>query len=142
VSLARRYRFSAAHRLHNPALDAERNLALYRECGRDHGHNYVFWVRVEGPLDAATGQLVPLEVLDRLVRERVLERMDHHFLSGEQVGAPGPGPWLSTAENLARLIHDHLAPVLPPGLRLAEVRLYETESNSVEFPGDAALPGA
>src|SRR6059036_2370947 len=42
VYLTRRYRFSAAHRLHNDALTAEENLRVYGKCNNPygHGHNY------------------------------------------------------------------------------------------------------
>lgn len=48
VTVTRRLRFNAAHRLHNPALSAEENRTLF---GRDnnphgHGHNYELEVSV------------------------------------------------------------------------------------------------
>ena len=48
--LTRRYLFSASHRLHNQAMSAEENLAIYGKCNNPHGHghNYVVEITVSG----------------------------------------------------------------------------------------------
>ncbi|HET8835258.1 MAG TPA: 6-carboxytetrahydropterin synthase [Gemmatimonadales bacterium] len=55
--MTRRRRFNAAHRLHNPALSAKENRALF---GRDndphgHGHNDELEVSVTGPVMSSCG---------------------------------------------------------------------------------------
>jgi 6-pyruvoyl-tetrahydropterin synthase len=74
VTVTRRLRFSAAHRLHNPALSAEENRRLF---GRDnnpsgHGHNYVLEVSVTGKIDDRTGYVIDLGELKRIVEEEIL----------------------------------------------------------------------
>ena len=46
--LTRRFSFSAAHRLHSPALDAAGNACAYGLCENIHGHNYRMEVTVSG----------------------------------------------------------------------------------------------
>ena len=52
VHLTRRYRFSAAHRLHSDALSDEENYRVYGKCNSlyGHGHNYVLEITVAGPV--------------------------------------------------------------------------------------------
>ena len=40
MRLTRRYRFSASHRLHAPALDDERNREIYGKCNNPYGHGH------------------------------------------------------------------------------------------------------
>ena len=50
VRVTRRVHFSAAHRLHNPALSDEENARIFGLCNSPnwHGHNYELDVTVEG----------------------------------------------------------------------------------------------
>ena len=57
ISLTRRYRFAASHRLHSAEVQRGGEPALYGKCSNPygHGHNYVVEVTVTGPVDAETG---------------------------------------------------------------------------------------
>ena len=68
--LTRRYRFSASHRLHSAELTEAENTRLYGKCNNPfgHGHDYVLEVSVTGEVDPATGLLLPVNRLDRLVK--------------------------------------------------------------------------
>ena len=48
VSVYRRAHFNAAHRLNNPAWDAETNKEVFGVCNNDnfHGHNYELEVKL------------------------------------------------------------------------------------------------
>ena len=54
VLLRQQYEFSAAHRLHVPALSDEENRAVFGKCNNPagHGHNYRVEVAVNCPVDA------------------------------------------------------------------------------------------
>src|SRR5215472_4802740 len=83
VHLTRRYRISAAHRLHNPALTNEENARLYGKCNnpRGHGHNYAVEVTVCGGIDSVTGMVMDLGQFDEIVQREVLDRFDHKHLN-------------------------------------------------------------
>ncbi|MBI1941867.1 MAG: 6-carboxytetrahydropterin synthase [Acidobacteria bacterium] len=148
VYLTRRYRFSAAHRLHSEALSAEENARLYGKCNNPHGHghNYALEVTVAGPADPATGMVYDLARLDRAVRAEVLERFDekHLNLDVENFRARVP-----TTENVCVEIFNLLWPHVGEGsgrtgARLQRVRLEETSSNFIEYepePSDPARSG-
>ena len=124
--------FEAAHRLHNPAQPEDWNCRVFGKCNNPHGHghNYVLEVSVDGEVDPATGYLIDMKVLKDIVRGTVVDEVDHRNLSIEV-------PWLTgintTAENLARVFFERIAPALPRGVRLAAVTGQETERNSASY---------
>ena len=137
VSLTKRYRFSASHRLHNEALSAEENARVFGKCNSPygHGHNYLVEVTVRGPVDPATGMVMDLEQLDRAVEREVLERFDHTYLNLDVPDFQGKVP---TTENLCIEIYNLLRKRLEASSRsahLEKVRLEETSSNSFEYAG-------
>ena len=140
VHLTRRYRFSAAHRLHNEALSAEENARLYGKCNNPygHGHNYVLEVTVAGGVDPSTGMVLDLAVLDGVVQQEVLERFDETNLNldGENFRTRVP-----TTENLCleifHLLRRRLEGAGAQGRACLErVRLEETNSNFGEYEGE------
>ncbi len=140
VYLTRRYRFSAAHRLHNDALSAEENRRVYGKCDNPygHGHNYVLDVTVGGEIDPATGMVYDLGELDATVEREVLERFDHTNLNLDVEDFRTVVP---TTENLCLGIYNLLQGKLPvrdrwPSARLERVRLEETNSNFFEYGGE------
>jgi 6-pyruvoyltetrahydropterin/6-carboxytetrahydropterin synthase len=129
-----RLTFSAAHRLHNPEYDAEWNRRMYDTCDNPagHGHNYTIQVSVKGKIDPETGMVIDLKKLKDIVRERVIDRVDHTNLNSDVDFLRGVIP---TAENLARCFWQQLAPAIPQGA-LYEIALQETEKNSVVYRGE------
>lgn len=133
VRLTRTYHFSAGHRLASPALSDEENARVFGQCYRQHGHNYLLEVTVAGQIDPGTGMAADLQSLDATVKRAVLDRVDHHDLSG---AVPGLDGVISTGENLARTFWQWLAPALPPGV-LERVAVVETANNVFEYCGSS-----
>jgi len=131
MRLTRRYRFAASHRLDVPAFSVEENRRLFGKCNNPHGHghDYVLDVTVEGPPDH-TGQIVNRETLDTLVRERILQRLDHRNLNKDVAELAGIVP---TTENLAVLIRGALSVDWPLASRLKKIRVSETDRNMFEL---------
>lgn len=129
-----RLTFSAAHRLHNPDRDAEWNRRIYAKCDnpRGHGHNYAIAVSVQGKIDPETGMVIDLKKLKDLMRQHVIDRVDHTNLNEDVDFLRGVIP---TAENLARAFWEQLAPAIDEG-SLYEIVLEETERNSVTYRGE------
>ena len=129
-----RLSFSAAHRLHNPNRDAEWNRRTYDKCDNPagHGHNYFISVSVRGRIDPETGMVIDLKKLKDIVRDRVVDRVDHRNLNEDVDFLRGVVP---TAEILARAFWIELAPAINEG-ELYEILLQETEKNSVVYRGE------
>ena len=128
VTIVRRATFAAAHVLRREEWDEARNREVFGACAGDHGHNYVLEVAVSGVPEPATGMVVNLKDLDRLMRKAVIEDVDHRHLNHDVEWLEGVIP---TAENLALAFWHRLDGQLPEGA-LARVRLVESENNSVE----------
>jgi 6-pyruvoyltetrahydropterin/6-carboxytetrahydropterin synthase len=139
IRVTRRYRFSAAHRLHAERFPDAWNREIYGKCNNPfgHGHDYVLEVSVRGPVDG-TGRAVDLAALDALVRARVLEPFDRRNLNAdvEEFRAIVP-----TTENLAleigRRLKESWPRVFPgPWPALDRLRIEETRNNTVELAYD------
>ncbi|MCC6390118.1 MAG: 6-carboxytetrahydropterin synthase [Bryobacterales bacterium] len=139
VRVGKKYRFSASHRLHSPALSAEENRELYGKCNNPygHGHDYVLEVVVAGAPDAVTGLVVRMGQLDEYVRREVISEFDHKYMNEEiEVFRDLP----PTTENVARVIRERLVrgwrAAFPSSASLDSVRIHETRRNIVELGGD------
>jgi len=139
VYLTRRYHFSASHRLHSDALSDSENTQLYGKCNspHGHGHNYVLHVTVAGPVDPSTGMVMDITLLDRVVEEEVVERLDHTFLNLDVENFRHVVP---TTENVCleifKLLGDKLGSKVTRGFpRLKKILLEETQSNYFEYEG-------
>ena len=135
ISLSRRYRFAASHRLHSEKLSAEENRRLYGNCNSPygHGHNYVVEVTLTGPVDPATGMIANLGELDPFVEREVIETFDHKYLNEEIAEFRENVP---TTENICIEIFNRLRRF--PRARLERVRVEETGLNSFEYAGEPA----
>ncbi len=135
VHITRRERFSASHRLARPDWSDAKNLEVFGKCSNPngHGHNYDLWVTVKGEPDPETGFVVDLGLLGRIIRERVIQYVDHRNLD---VDVPFMQGRFSSTENLAVAIWEQLdAPIRETGARLHGVKVQETENNLVEYHG-------
>jgi 6-pyruvoyltetrahydropterin/6-carboxytetrahydropterin synthase len=133
ISLSRRYRFAASHRLHNSKFGAEENRRLYGKCNSPygHGHNYVVEVTFTGPVESQTGMIANLGELDPFVEREVIEAFDHKYLNEEIAEFRNRVP---TTENVTREIFRRLRNF--PAARLERVRIEETSKNSFESWGE------
>jgi len=135
--VTRRYRFSASHRLHSERFSEGENRELYGKCNNPHGHghDYVLEVRVRGPLDPASGQVVNVSTLDRLVAAEVLDDFDHKYMNADVREFREVVP---TSENILGVIEERLAAhwqsVFPGDVpHLEAIRLRETRRNLFEL---------
>ena len=96
--LSKQFRFDAAHTLERLiGTDSSRRI---------HGHSYRAEVAVRGRPDPATGMIVDLGRLERLMDD-ARDALDHRFL--DEVDGLGP----ATMENLSRWIWGRLAAAVP-----------------------------
>jgi len=132
ISLTRRYRFSASHRLYSRVFSEAENQRLYGKCSNPygHGHNYVVEATFSGPVDAETGMIANLGELDPFVQREVIEAFDYKYLNEEVAAFRDNVP---TTEIVTAEIYRRLEKF--PGARLERVRVEETSKNSFEISG-------
>jgi len=133
VILTKRTRFCAAHRLNCPSLTPEENLRLYDKCNNEngHGHNYQLIVKIRGEIDPVTGMVINLNELKKIIKERIIVKLDHKHLNHDVDFLEGINP---TAENVVVAIWEQLNPAIGDNL-LYELELIETENNAVFYRG-------
>jgi 6-pyruvoyltetrahydropterin/6-carboxytetrahydropterin synthase len=135
IYLTRRERFSAAHRLYNPALTEKENLEQFGACANPnwHGHNYILWVTVKGEVNPETGYVVDLKQISQLLKDEVVNKLDHKNINLE---VEFMTDIIVSTENLAIAIWEKLEPHMRElGLELHCVKIQETENNLVEYYG-------
>jgi 6-pyruvoyltetrahydropterin/6-carboxytetrahydropterin synthase len=126
ASLTRRVLFSAAHRYRRPDWSDEKNSSTFGACSwpNFHGHNYSCDVTVSGPIDDATGFLIDLAELDKILAAEVMSRFDHKNINLE-VPEFADGKMIPSGENLARFIFERVQAKLGKRARVSRVTVGE-----------------
>jgi len=133
VLLTQQFEFAAAHRLHCPQLTNAENVSTFGKCNNPngHGHNYLLEVTVAGTPTGRTGAVLPLPRFEQIVKERVIDRLDHKHLNDDTDEFRELNP---TVENIARVIWGLLAEHVTPA-SLHRVRVWETPKTCAEYEG-------
>ena len=135
MHIIRRERFNAAHRLYRKDWSDEKNAEVFGKCSNPnwHGHNYILYVTVKGSVKAETGFVINLKDLSKLIREAVIDKVDHKNMNLEVDFMKDK---IVSTENIAIGIWEQLdGPVKRLGAELHCVKLVETENNFVEYYG-------
>ena len=134
--LTGRLEFCAAHRLYSPELTDEENFEAYGHCAGEngHGHNYQLEVTVRGEADPRTGVVVDINKLMDIVKEKILDKVDHKHLNLDVEMLEGIVP---TAENLAVVFWKELEPALT-ACELEKIRVYEKDDLFIEYRGEGS----
>jgi 6-pyruvoyltetrahydropterin/6-carboxytetrahydropterin synthase len=135
VYVTRIEHFNAAHKLYNPDWTLEQNEAEFGKCANEnwHGHNYELYVTIKGNPHPQTGFVFDVKKLSKIIRERVVDKLDHKNLNLDVEFMKGK---LCSTENLAIGIWNQLTPHLPAGVQLHALKLYETPNIYVEYFGE------
>ena len=132
VAVFRKEHFNAAHRLHNPGWDEQKNEEVFGKCNNPnwHGHNYELIVRLVGEPDPDTGYVYDMKLLSDLIKKHVTDKFDHRNLN---LDVEEFKHLIPTAENIAIVIYNILRDKIDSTLDM-KITLYETERNFVEYP--------
>jgi 6-pyruvoyltetrahydropterin/6-carboxytetrahydropterin synthase len=134
VYITRIEHFNAAHKLYNPAWSREKNDEVFGKCANEnwHGHNFELYVTVKGEPDAETGFVYDAKKLSQVIKDQVIEKLDHKNLNEDVDFMKGK---LCSIENLVIGIWDELVKHLPATVNLHGLKLYETPRIYVEYFG-------
>ena len=135
IYITRKEHFNAAHKLFNPAWsDEQNNITFGKGANKNwHGHNYDLFVTVKGEINPDTGFVVNLKDLSAIIKTEITEILDHKNLNIDVEGMP----IMPSTENVAIFIWNILAPkIIEMGALLHCIKLFETDSNYVEYFGD------
>ena len=138
IYVSRKEHFNAAHKLYNPAWSKEKNLEVFGLCANEnwHGHNFDLTVTVKGNPDPDTGFVVDFKRLSELIKEEVIEKLDHKNLN---LDVDFMKDKMASAEVLAKEIWKILNPkivTISSRAALHSIRLFETRNNYVDYFGE------
>ena len=135
IYLTRRERFNAAHRLFIEEWDDAKNFEVFGKCSNPnwHGHNYELFVTVKGNLNPKTGFVVNLKVLSKIIREHIIDKVDHKNLN---LDVPFMQGKITSTENVAITFWKILEPFVNElNCELHCIKVAETENNYIEYYG-------
>lgn len=122
-------------------------------CKNIHGHTYKLYVTVMGtPIadiqNKKMGMVIDFGDLKKIVKHEIVDQLDHALVIykdaphdkllelNEMYQRHFVFDFQPTCENLVIWIVNKIKPLLPPGVELKNVKLFETASSSAEW--DAA----
>ena len=117
----------------------EKNKEIYGACANEnwHGHNFDLTVTIKGNIDPDSGFVMNFKDLNRIIREEILEKVDHMNLDLDVDFLKGK---LSTCETLVKEFWEILGPrikeVTGERVELHCIRLKETANNYAEYYGE------
>ncbi len=134
VYITRIEHFNAAHKLYNPKWTKEKNDEIFGKCANEkwHGHNFELYVTIKGIPDSDTGFVMDAKQLSKIIKEEVVEILDHKNLNLEVAFMKDK---LCSIENLITGIWHQLLPHLPANVTLHALKLYETPKIYAEYFG-------
>lgn len=135
LTLTRRERFNAAHRLFRDDWSDDKNYEVFGKCANKnwHGHNYDLFVTVKGEINPDTGFILDLKWLSDLLKEKVVEPLDHKNLN---LDVPFlKGKMVSTEVIIIEIWKLIEKDIKSKGAELFYIKLMETENNYVEYWG-------
>ena len=138
IYVSRKEHFNAAHKLYNPEWSEEKNQEVFGPCANAnwHGHNFDLIVTVTGKTNPETGFVVDLKRLSTLIRDKIIEKVDHKNLNTDVDFMVGK---MASCEVLIKEFWNILEPLIPEITdfgTLHGLRLYETPRNFVEYFGE------
>jgi 6-pyruvoyltetrahydropterin/6-carboxytetrahydropterin synthase len=113
------YSFSAAHAIRGHT----------RGCQNLHGHNYRVRVYVASEKLDELGMVLDFADLKAIVEE-VVGRFDHAVINDHP---PFDAQRNTTAEELARYVHEQVSPRLPAGRAVRRVEVWETDGSCAAY---------
>jgi 6-pyruvoyltetrahydropterin/6-carboxytetrahydropterin synthase len=135
IYITRRETFNAAHKLWREEWSDEKNLEVFGKCSNHnwHGHNFQLFVTVKGIPNPETGFVINLKTLSKILKEKVIEEIDHKNLN---LDVPFLKGIMASTENIAIAIWDLIEEdIRNCGGELAKIKIIETENNFVDYYG-------
>ncbi len=129
--LTKSFHFCAAHQYGHADWSHKKNVEVFGDDSKVHGHNYTLEVTVKGKVNPETGFIVDLGYLKRIVDENVTNLLDHSQIELDI-------PWFAdkqpSSENMVVFIWESIESKLT-GVNLHRIRLIETPSIKTDYYG-------
>lgn len=129
--LTKTFYFCAAHQYGHKDWSDAKNIEVFGFDAKNHGHNYTLEVTVKGSINPETGFIVDLGELKKIVKNNILDSMDHSQIENDI-------PWFKdkqpSSENMVVFIWEMIESKLTD-CTLHRIRLIETPTIKTDYYG-------
>ena len=130
--ITKQYKFCAAHKYWNDEWDKAKNIDIFDNDVKLHGHNYDLYVTIKGPTNSDSGFIINLKDLNTIVNNKIISKLDHSLIQDN--------PWFEnrqpSTENLVVYIWNQIACEIESPAKLYCIKLRETGTIFTEYYGD------
>ena len=130
--LTKQFKFCAAHKYWNPDWDEEKNLKIFEDDVRVHGHNYDLDITIKGEPDQESGFIINISDLKKIVKEKILDILDHSQIQEDIQWFSNKQP---STENLVLFIWENIESYINRPAKLYKIKLRETPTIFTEYFG-------
>ena len=130
--ITKQYKFCAAHKYWNDNWDKDKNIEVFDDDVRLHGHNYDLYVTIKGPIDHDSGFVIDLKYLNKIVNKKVIDILDHSLIQDNEWFV-GKQP---STENLVIYIWNQISNEISSPAKLFCIKLRETGTIFTEYYGE------
>jgi len=130
--LTKQYKFCAAHKYWNKSWDKAKNLEIFGDDVKLHGHNYVLDITVSGTIDPNSGFIINIKDLNKVVNDMVISVLDHSQIEKDIKWFEGKQP---STENLVIFIWNQIEKFIGNNAFLYSVKLRETPTIYTTYYG-------
>ena len=130
--LTKTYKFCAAHRYWNENWSADKNIEIFGDDVKVHGHNYELDITISGKINPDSGFIINLFELNEIIKTNVIDLLDHSQIESDV-------PWFKlkqpSTENMVVFIWEEIVSKIPKPANLYSVKLRETPTIYTEYFG-------
>ena len=131
--ITKQFKFCAAHKYWNDDWDHDKNLGVFGDDIKVHGHNYVLDITITGPINEASGFIYDIQKIKEIVKQKVISVLDHSQIQSDIKWFKGKQP---STENLVLFIWEELSEEIESPAKLHCIKLRETGTIFTEYYGE------
>ena len=132
IYLTKQYKFCAAHRYWNDDWSDQKNIEVFDEDIKIHGHNYALSITVKGQIDTDSGFIVDIKKLNKIVSKYIIDIFDHSQIEKDIEWFKDKQP---STENMVFFMWNEIVDKIPSGAILHCIKLRETPTIFSEYYG-------
>ena len=132
IYLTKQYKFCAAHKYWNDNWSDQKNIEVFDEDVKVHGHNYTLSITVKGKIDNDSGFIVDIKKLNKIVSKYIIDIFDHSQIEKDINWFKNKQP---STENMVFFMWNEIVDRIPSGAILHCIKLRETPTIFSEYYG-------
>ena len=132
IYLTKQYKFCAAHRYWNDDWSDQKNIEVFDEDIKIHGHNYALSITVKGQIDTDSGFIIDIKKLNKIVSKYIIDIFDHSQIEKDIDWFKNKQP---STENMVFFMWNEIVDRIPSGAILHCIKLRETPTIFSEYYG-------